>query len=472
MPQQAMDEKLPSGKTVSQAVSASTKTKSTQATLPTEVQEAFKGFLSSVFGKDPATPVPGSAGASTQGTPGVVGGLPPNMVTPPASLSLPPSVVPPAAPPQQRLATAPRGTQFGSPGAAASSAMGDLTNTLVSAIQDNKAKKDADNIAKAQNTMNIFMHAVQQGDMATANLYASDPKVTGMWEKYLKQEYKRVPNPKMGGAAVPSTEKPVTQGPLAGMVSETVPGAPGTGGVNEPGGIAVPRDMTPEGQIKQQQMAAILESYKTMSPQQIAATASQPGVNMDTAALSPEDYKKYSRMKYGLDLTREQEATLDNNAKIAQANYMADVMKYTVGQYSMTQRTAMTAGATENAAKIRAAGAMAVMKEHMKDMKEIQDKKGMALSTAMYEQQMKGYQAMALQLNKDLLEIDPKSGIPFFKSDNPEYVRKKAELERYTQLADKAKEEWEGFKFILEQFPELAGDAEPAAAAAPAEQEP
>lgn len=427
------------------ASASSTTTKTKTPTVPTEVAEAFKGFLNNIFGANPVTGAPGTT------TPAVVGGLPPQL-TPASPLSAPPAVVPgPQAPTMPVRGNAPAGTQYGSPAAATEAGVSSFGQALVSAIESNKDKKDADNIARAQNTMNTFLHAVQQNDMYTANLYASDPKITGMWEKYLKQEYKRVPGAPTKQQATPAGD------PSAGLLpSQTVPGAPGTGNVNEPGGIAIPRDMTPEGQIRQQQLAAIQESFKSMSPQQIAQTATQPGVNMDAAGLSPEEFKKFSQAKYGLALTKEQDASLDASAKIAQANAMADVYKYTVGQVSMTNRAMIAAGATTEAAKTAAASRIKVMQDHMKGLKEIQDKKGMGLTTALYQQQMKMYQQMADETQKKLANPDiGKTGALWWSNDDE---RKAMETERdgWLKKAEDAKAEWEGFKLIQENFPELA----------------
>lgn len=436
---------------------ASTTSKTTTSTVPVEVADAFKGFLTSVFGANPTTGAPGAAPGLT--TPAVVGGLPPQL-TPSSPLSTPAPV-----PLQSRQAVqsvrgiAPAGTQYQSGAARDEAATASFGRALVSAIDANKNKKDEDNIARAQNTMNTFLHAVQQNDMATANLYASDPKITGMWEKYLKQEYKRLP-------ASPKSEATPKENLSSGLMpTQSVPQNPVEGQINQPGGIAIPRDMTPEGQIRQRQLAAVNDVMSKMSPEQVAATASVPGVNMDASALSSEEFKKYTQSKYGLALTKEQDMLLDSNAKIAQANAMADVYKYTVGQVMSIQRAEIAAGGTVEAANKRAAGALAVMKEHNKGLKDVQNLKGMGLTTALYQQQMKMYQQMADDFNKKL--ADPSYGINglWWKSD-AERKTLEAQRDDWLKKANDAKTEWEGFKFVQENFPELA-DATPDAIVSP-----
>lgn len=165
----------------------------------------------------PSAPPPVVAG----GSPGQ-GGVP----TPQAGIT-------PMAPPQesQMARTNPSfnyPTSQARDAATASSALSGISG----AIANIKAKKNADLVTKAQNTMNMFNTALQGGDMQTANIIAD--KHYKDWEKYLKLEFDKVPGrmdapqeSPMGVGAVPQPKAP------AGALAP----------INTPGGLAVPRQM-------------------------------------------------------------------------------------------------------------------------------------------------------------------------------------------------------------------------------------
>lgn len=429
MPQSASDTKA-------------TDTKATVKTVGDNAADMFTKMLDNVFGGNktataPSVDQPGSM------TPGVVGGLPPNMTTPPTRLSTPPPPVPiqqqPSLSPTRGIA--PAGSSYDAGGAreAAAASFGDA---IVQAIQAGKNKKDSENVAKAQNTLNMFLHAVQQNDMKVANLLATDPKITASWEKYLKQEYPRVPGTPTKQEATPSSD--ASKGI---MPTQTTPLAPGTGNINEPGGIGVARDMTPEGQIKERQLAAINRYMSTLSDEQVAKTASVPG--MALTGLSDTDSKKATMFQYGLALTPEQNATLDANLKAHMATTWADMIKSITQQQEMTARTGAMTASQQKVAETNRQARLDVAKEYIKGNKDLQKLKGTALQTGTYTALINGQNALALQAEKELKDI-PKNTYGGFGGDNPLYTAKQAEVARYQQNAKDIQSQYDGFKIAQE----------------------
>jgi hypothetical protein len=411
--------------------------------------ELFKGFIQNIFGGQQASAAPQVDQRGAQ-TASVVGGLPPQLTPPLRVGQVPPAVVPPpAAPAQPTRGIAPAGTTFGNRAAAREAAGASFGDAVVQAIQSSQAKREADNVAKAQNTMNMFMNALAQGDMQVANLLAQDPKVTKSWEKYLKMEFPRMP----GKAEDAGRPKPSPLIPGTTMAQPQPPEGY-VPGVNQPGGIAIPRDMTPEAQIRDQQLQAVQQVMSRMSPEQIASTV--PGMAEARPELSPAEFKQASLIRYGVAMSKEQEASLDAASRMKLAEFQVDMLKFLTGQEAQTDRALAVAGlysgATVEAARIAAESRLQVARARIDAMKDLQNQKGAQLQTTLYRQNMADYGAMARELQRQLAD----ESMTNIWRRVPEARRlKEQERDMWLQKEEAVRREYEGFLLMQKLMPDM-----------------
>lgn len=269
-------------------------------------------------------------------------------------------------------------------GATAASAL----DSIAKAIYTSRENKRQDEVTHAQNTLNMFQNALAQGDMQTANLLATDPKIVKQWEKYLKMEFPRVPG-------APPVESPMGVGPIAQPSPPTGGQAP-LGQVNQPGGLGVARDMRPDSQIHNAMSQSVLDAIKSgkLSPQDLLAQ--QIGAS---AYLTPEENKQAARASMGIGLTADRQAQLDGALKQYAIDSMKDIVKIVTEQQMMGARELALQGKKDTAAETRtritANATLNAVRERFKALAKLQDSKGEKLNTGFYETLIRSDTALA-----------------------------------------------------------------------------
>lgn len=244
-------------------------------------------LMQTLFGA--AQPTAGSP-SGLQTTPGVIGGAPPALAGAPVGTGAPvggnpgvPGQAPPISvpsPTREGPGPAPisKGPmEYGSKGGRDAAVVSSGIENLSQAIHGFKSKKDADELAIAQNTMKAYQQASQIDpqtgqpvDPYTKHLYENDPKIVRSWEKYLKFQFPRE-------ASDPG--------------KKDAKGKPAQGAPHIPQPQADPEALLR--QLMQQKMLAQGRAGQ-LAPSQ--GSAALPG----TEVLSPEEFKDAMKEKYGL----------------------------------------------------------------------------------------------------------------------------------------------------------------------------
>lgn len=338
-------------------------------------------LLSTMFGRPNAAM--GAPSAPAQQTPGIVGGAPPQLAGAPVGPSGAPAGANPGVPQSNAMPMTPTASrqppsasqisqgpmEYSTKGGRDAAVVSSGIENLSEAIHGFKSKKDADELARAQNTMKIYQQASQIDpqtgqpvDPYTKHLYESDPKIVASWEKYLKMQFPRE-------AADPSAPKD--------KKGKAPQGAP-----HIPQPQADPGELLK--QLIQQKMLQGVRSGQTTPGQAMA----EPGA----ADLSTSEWKKAMREKYGIEPKMKdpkEEAKLDseiakNQAEVAKFNQESEGLKAKLASQPLeneklraqtkaelalaTERLAMAQKALKDAGRAKSLQSFTVGRTSMKDV--------------------------------------------------------------------------------------------------------
>jgi hypothetical protein len=383
--------------------------------------------IDTLFGGSPTAAAPTSYTPATNiaGPPPPIGGAANTAGA--QSGGLPPVQAPAPRAPLPSPGALQTGTEFntgaGARGAVVASGLGNVFGAM-SNIENNKRN---DNIQHAQFLYNLLNQAYSSGDEQTANFILGDNKNRKLIEKYLTGALPRVPtNPATAQTPISAEQ----QGPVANALggTQTMPQAPNTGQINEPGGVALPRPGA-EQQLAAARANALLEGFKKGDPRAVGQ------VMGPQAALSPEDYQRAIRTQFGIDLSAAQVATLDANTRDSLIAAKADVMKYVVGKQA-TLDSAMAvakihAGATVDAAKVSANARLEIAKNYREFLLKIKNSAPDKIDQETYSGLMKLYTNMATTSQtkaEDLTKAGQKQLAQQYLNEAKDYVTKAEQM--------------------------------------------
>jgi hypothetical protein len=251
-------------------------------------QNPIQAMLAKIFGTSgqpgpstgmPSAPPTTTAAVTPLATTPQGGAPPPNM--PPGVSGVPSSNSPvPAGGPTERAMPSPNamlGGNFSMPNKSARNAAVVSTGieNMSEAIHNFKVKKDTDEFQRAKNTWDLYQKAAtlnpqtgQPVDPHTMEVLKNDPKIVKGWEKYLKMQF-----PREAGAPDAKTGKAQQGQP-----------------------IIPPPTADPAQMAKQLQAQKLLEGLRSGSLSQSQVVSESEGAT----ALSPEDWQKAMKIKYGL----------------------------------------------------------------------------------------------------------------------------------------------------------------------------
>ncbi len=333
----------------------------------------------------------------------------------------------PGPPPVGALRT---GTEFSTKAGGVGAMVASGVQNVAEAIHGFKAKRDQDNITKAQNWLNMYETAKSSGDEYTASLLANDPKVVKAWEKYLKMEFPRVEK----------LELPTSQRGAGGEL--TIPmkmgEQPRFGGEAR---IATPGP-TPAAQLETAKTQIQLEGLRRGDPRMASA------IFGPQAALSEDEFRQATRSQFGIELSRAQVAAMDEKAKELLTGLKADIVKEAVREAGAIHRAEVTGGFTVEAARIRAQAMKDSTAMRVGALKEIAKGKGADINEKIFINSTKIYKDLITNINNNLSKQANLS-----KAD---IAKLQADRDTYEQKLKSAQEEYEGYK-LFRQF--VGGEA-------------
>jgi hypothetical protein len=372
----------------------------------------------------------------TPNRPAMIGQAPPNL-TGGGPTSAPP---PPPMPTMSVTPPAPVARKTGPAG-------GSIIDTVSGIINNHFQKKAEDKIAHAQNTLNDFTNAVNLQDWQTANLIAN-PKNIEAWKKYLNREFERVP-----GEAVPNNDQAMGQ-------AATAPG------INQPGGIAVPRNMTPQAEVQQKTWES---ANRVMDNQSDAQRATN--VLGDMSMLSSDQFKQATLSKYGLALTQLQYEQMDTATRMKLAEMQFDyakIMDAKAGDYASAENVAKINAAARSrgqnsavdAARVRGAYMLKAVKERNATLQKIADGKPDAVLEGLYKVQLQDADKARQDAVQKLNTLGP-SGIGNLYDMNGQRAALQQQVDYWDKKAKKVQQDLNDFKITQDWLKNAASDEQP-----------
>lgn len=332
-------------------------------------------------------------------------------------------------------------TERGAKGAVAASAL----SSVVGALHNIESGKKQEKIQHAQFLYDLVKTAYESGDEQTANIILQDDKNRKLIEKYLTGNLPRVPGQAMGETPAP------LGGGSKGMGS--VPSELGKGkvaGINQPGGIALPRPS------QQSQMAAavqnmIMQGIKDKDPRIMDKVLGE-----GTSSLSKEEYSTAMRSKFGVELSPAQVQVLDAKSQLALAETKADVLKYVIGQSAMADRMIAVAKIHAGAEVETGAGhdraRLVAAKEYRDFLLKLKGTAPDKMAQVMYQ----GLSKLYLNMATNSLTQAGKIG----KDDKTLAKQFKDEAEEYVLKSEKMRSQYEAGKFLDDLLKEGVPDSE------------
>jgi hypothetical protein len=417
----------------------------------------------------------------------VPGGAVPTIMTPGKTVTGPPQVMPGSQstagatsgglpPTPSGVPNAPRGpvglaggqmdyaTPAGARGAVASSAL----SGVVEAINRKTDQKKQENIQHAKFLYDMASQANLQGDQSTVNFIMQDSKNVKLIEKYLTGALPKVPAAPQGGSATQqSGQQP--QGGAPGGGQQPQPQAKPQASaqlpaVNQPGGVVMPQ-AGPQAQAQARFANMVNEGLKNGDPRIVA------GVLGEAMALDPAQYKQAMEQKFGLVLSPEQIATMNNTQQDALIKAKGDVAQHIISQNELFKRQTAVADIRGKAAKdvahIQADGRLAALRDYRAYQLELKKAAPDKMAEVQYKASADLYRGMALRAMQSASDI--------MKSSNPSPVEAKKfedEAHKWAEKGEQLKADWDNQKEYENILKDMGDTANAPDSAVPLDNEP